>query len=881
MGIARIVVRRSLAGRPGRTLFSTLGIALGVAVGVGVVALDHNTIRGLSAGELAARPDVRVRGAGGRRHRAEELVGTPGVRAAASYFQQDVRVRVLPGGEKSQSARVRLFAIDAPGLGELDALRVLEGRVLDPGRTKREALIGTPLAEELGIAVGDSLMLSRPRGAGRKACVDGEQVQVDRRDTLVLREEAFEVVGLLAREKLGARSRGRVVIIDFEWGEELFQGAHLNTSLWVKRDTRVDVERLRASLAEGWSYELDQRALMGQAADERAFRTGVRMAGLLALLLGLYVIFHTLSMSLLERASEIGTLHALGVTRGQVARLFLIEAMVMAGGGAILGWLGGVTLAYGLQRVGITTLGAGKWLPGFSIPWNTTLPLAGVGFVIALAGSVYPVMLLRGASTVATLRGEESLRLGAFRRGFHLFAALLLVVVLPGLYFVLVPVVGEFSRELVRAVLGGVGVVAGLIAFSFLMPSLIAGLGAGLMRPFAGLWPLAGRLAARAMQRGATRVAVGTAAIALVGGSFVALEGMTDGLRAEVEVWADEAVADKVFVRNLPALPWDEFAAFMHELPGVVALERGSARQHERFLLFGMDAEELSRFGPLSDQPELARRFAQGDAILLSRRLAAAEELEIGRPIWITESDGDVRELSVLLVTDAYGFFPDPDERLYGVVAADTLRSAYCVETETVTDLAVKLAPGSDPEVVEAGVLAYLEERKAPPAADGAPSPTATPSTRFDTGAWVRHVHTVDIDRDFILFDILIVLTALLAGLGVLNGQLLAALERTREFGILRSLGTTRGQIAGTVLLEALIVGLMGGLLGATLGTLATPLIVDAIEGLAGLALPSTSTTRWVIACIVGALVLAPLASLYPIWRATRSNLVRAIRVGG
>src|SRR6185436_9313067 len=116
---------------------------------------------------------------------------------------------------------------------------------------------------------------------------------------------------------------------------------------------RVDIEKLRASLGASFSYELNKSVLVGAAADERAFRNGVRMAGLLALILGLYVIFHTLSMSLVERVREVAVLSALGASRAQIARVFFAEALVIAlcAGGA--GVLGGLGLAKALLARGI------------------------------------------------------------------------------------------------------------------------------------------------------------------------------------------------------------------------------------------------------------------------------------------------------------------------------------------------------------------------------------------------------------------------------------------------------------------------------------------------------------------------------------------------
>ena len=73
----------------------------------------------------------------------------------------------------------------------------------------------------------------------------------------------------------------------------------------------------------------------------------------------------------------------------------------------------------------------------------------------------------------------------------------------------------------------------------------------------------------------------------------------------------------------------------------------------------------------------------------------------------------------------------------------------------------------------------------------------------------------------------------------MLNGQLLAALERTKELGVLKAMGVTRSQVAGMVLCEALVIGVLGGLLGTALGAALAPVIVRALEALSGLDLPT------------------------------------------
>jgi putative ABC transport system permease protein len=142
------------------------------------------------------------------------------------------------------------------------------------------------------------------------------------------------------------------------------------------------------------------------------------------------------------------------------------------------------------------------------------------------------------------------------------------------------------------------------------------------------------------------------------------------------------------------------------------------------------------------------------------------------------------------------------------------------------------------------------------------------------------NAHVADLRNDFKLFDLILGLTALLAALGVLNGQLLSALERVKELGVLKALGVTRRQVAGMVLCESLVVGLLGGLLGTAMGAALTPIIVKALEVVSGLDLPHVGAGEWLAWCPIGALALTLVAALYPIGRMNRFDAVAAVRTG-
>lgn len=881
--LVRLIAGSSLRQRPGRTLFSILGVGLGIAVAVAVFTLDHNTVLGLSLPGLSDwRPALEVRPARGLADPHADLERTAGVASVSAIFQNEVALRrAQPSGEgvgsessrarenaplREEATRARLFALEAQSARALDAFRVDEGRELDPAAREREVLVGRELAEALHVAPGDVLLLARPPRAPRTGCVDGELRALDPGEVQELQpEQEFRVAGVLAREKLGARSKGLVAIVDYRWGRELFRGASLDPVYWVRQDPKVDVERLKSSLAKSYSYELDKSVLVGAAAQERAFRNGVRMAGLLALVLGLYVIFHTLSIALVERVREIAVLHALGTTRRQITRIFLCEAGLIASSAALVGLGLGLGLARVLLVNGITTLGTGHRIQLFDVPWATVLSLAGIGVGVALLGSVYPLLRAREQSPVAALRGEAEPQHAGVARGFHLFAALLLAVLLPALYFVVVPVVGEAQGILIGAVLAAVGLLALLVVLPLLVPSVVRALSNLLARPLTRAWTFAGRMAAFAIRESGTRIAVSAAAIALVAAAFVGLKGMTASLRGEIVVWAREGLVDKVYLGRMPPTPLAQLRQVIGKYPGVLAIETGSVRSYAPFLLLGMRVDELVRFGPCHDDARLAQRLARGEGLILSRQLARQLGYALGDRVHVSNAAGAVQDLEVLAISDAYGYFPHPDERLYGVVGDTFSRRAFCLDVDNLTECAVVLAPGADPEVVKAAV------REMWPAID---------VLRYETGRGLLAAHLDDLTRDFRLFDLILGLTALLAGLGVLNGLLLSALERTKEIGVLEALGTSSRQIAGMVLAESAVVGVIGGAIGTLLGLGLTPVIVRALEGLSGLDLPEETAGIWLAWVPLGSVALALAAAVVPIVRMTRTDAVAAVRTG-
>lgn len=871
MGFVGTVVRGSLVRRPGRTLSSVLGVALGIGIVVAIFTVDFNTVKRARQDRPDTwNADLEVRPARDLGDPGSALREVPGVGAATAVFKASVEVS-LPESATPAPTPVSLIALEAAQVASMGLLVVESGEFLRAN--SRDVLIGRAVAEGLGLEVGDSLNLAKPRRAPRKDCIEGELVtRLPKGPPPV--PMTFRVCGILGFENVGRLGGGAVCVTDSAAALELFEDSFLEPNYWVARDPGVDLERLEAGLAGNFSYNLRAGSVVGQKADERAFRNGVRLAGLMALALGLFVIFHTLSMSLVERVREVAVLHALGASRAKIARVFFGEALVIAGLAGALGLGGGILLARTMLNMGISSLGLTDMVQGhLDIPWPEVLGLTGLGIGIALIGSVFPLLRATSEDTVRALRGEDLELETPMHRGFHFLTVLLILGILPVVFFSLVPLVGEAGRELLSIVFLGITVLALVVGTPLLIPGIMAVVARRLGAPLARLSPFSGLLAARSIARNPTRIAASVAAIALVTAAFVGLRGLTGSLHYETKLWAAEAVDHKVLLHGLQGAAWEPLAADLLAEPGVLAVEPGSVRIESPFRIVGIDPERAGGFGPLAADPVLATSFASAPGLIISSRVAVQRGLEVGDGVPIATPSSGVRRFQVLAISDAYGYFDDPHERAYGVIALSHMRQLFCIDTEGTDILAVRLAEGAGFEATRNRILplakASLEKRG-----------TVPEGLWAETGAAIRQHEIFDILRDFLVFDVIILLTLLIAGVGVLNGQLLSAMERFKELGVLRALGANTRQIRNSVLFESVVIGAVGSLVGMLLGYGLVYILIDALKLLSGLELPQVGFQRDYLVAALGAFLVTLFAGLYPIWKMSRMDPVRAVRTG-
>ncbi|MBL8730490.1 MAG: ABC transporter permease [Planctomycetes bacterium] len=861
-----MLVFRNWASSRLRLLLTLTGIALGVAIVVAIYVMDHNTIQSrlLAQDPERGRVDLEVMPvdrAADVSAVVADLRARPGVQAVAVW--REARALASRGGRTIDLA---VFGLDPLPAGAMSHYTLHRGRDLAPADASLAhagILLGAEGARLLGVEVGDRLRLGEPQQSQRVECRDGKLVPLPVAPDHARFEVEVEVVGVLEPERLGKRNFTQMAVCGLELATRLqTRGDSLYHLL---RREGADLDRLRTELAGSYAVQDLRGALIGEGADERAFRNGLKVLGGLALLLGMFVVFQTLSHSLVARVRQLGLLRCLGAGSGAITRIFLLDALLLGVLGSGLGVLLGLALARLLQRHQISSLGLGKaWttfeVPLFPVAWTATL-----GVLFTLAGAMFPLVRARQVPALDILQAR-GLAPGKgdgvdLLRSVNLWMFGLLVFALPFAYLAMTPLAveeGAETRTVLLELAGMLGLFGGVL---LLAPWSVALLGRLLLLPFRLVMPMAAWLVSKVVARSAGRVAAAVCGLSAVLLALLGLKSLTASLRADVQQFAAVALERKLLLRAAPVRP--ELAAGLAALPGV---ERADLFEGEErgggFLLRGLDvASANGSGGALEGDQALALRYADTRVrtLVASRRLAKARGWRVGDLVPLLDRNRVPVAYQVLQISDRSGF--DGDERAFAIAAPHWLRQDFCIPDTCVEHVTLHLGPGADAAALTAAARNLL--------------PSVPVSKR---GEWIRDYLLRDVDKDFVLFDLLLLLMLVLAGVGLLNGMTIAALGRVRELGVLRALGLGRAALGGSFLLEGTIVAALASLLSLGLAVPMAHVLVLGMNHVAKLDAPVQLPLQWFVIAPLAALATAVSAAVVPALRALRQSPSESVR---
>jgi putative ABC transport system permease protein len=701
-----------------------------------------------------------------------------------------------------------------------------------------EVAIDSVSAEAGDVAVGDSVQLVTPTGS------------VER-----------EVVGVFRFGTSGNLAGATIAAFDTPTAQELlFDGKAAYSTVDIVADEGVSQSELAASVSEvlgsGVTVQTGEEAADEAAAeitDALGFFNNLLTAfALVSLFVGAFLIVNTFSMLVSQRTKELALLRAVGATRGQIVRSVLLESALVGFVASIVGCLFGIVVTLFLR--------AGFGLIGIEMG-DTPLVLEPATFVIGLAlGTVVTVLSAwfpaRRASRippVAALRDDATIPSGSLRR-----RGVIGVVLLALSAYALVS--GAQAGDAAGFALVGLGTLGALIGAIVFIPVLAKPVTRTLGAPLPWAFGTVGRLAmdnaARQPRRSAATASAVMVGLALVTGFSIITTSASESVSAAV----DEVVGAEFLLSNSTQRPFPTSVGDQVEaIDGVEVVSRSSLVQAEAENPDGdTSLQFLTTADPDTVTDVLDLTFVEGDFGDLADGTTIVDE---GTAMLANIGVGDEIELKFATGTttlEVVGLY-EPEGFWSGFVITDDALKAAGLDVGD-SFVYVKAEPDADLTAMRSAIEEILTEY-----------PTVTVQTQAELKEQIE-------DQAAALLAILIALLGLaifIAVLGIINTLLLSVLERTREIGMLRAVGTSRRQVRGMIVLESIVLALFGACAGIVLGLAFGAALQGALEtfGFTVLGIPWLLVGFFlVIAIIVGAL-----AAVWPARRAARLDVLSAI----
>ncbi|MFL5827592.1 MAG: ABC transporter permease [Thermoleophilaceae bacterium] len=580
----------------------------------------------------------------------------------------------------------------------------------------------------------------------------------------------------------------------------------------------------------------------------------------IALLVGSFVIFNTISMTLTQRVRELATLRTLGASRKQVRRSVLLEGLIIGLVASVIGLVLGIALAKGLNAL-FVALGIDMPQQGTVVKGRTILVSVLLGVVVTMLATWGPARRATRVPPISAVR--EGATLPRTRLARHSGRTALVVL---GLAAVLL-VYGLFASGLATGAIllsVGVGCLLLFVGVGLVSSNLVKPLAAVVGAPAERFGGAPGRLARENSVRNPVRTAR-TAGALMIGLALVALIATlgagvrnTDKDAVRKQVKADYVVTSSNGFDQFVARAGDGAA----KAPGV---QVASSVRSDKARSFGTSVD-VTGVDPATIGQVYAYGWTKGsDATLgtlgtngavVKKDFAKDNHLAVGSNFTVTTPAGKTLPLQVKGVYEPPNKDFDP---LLGSVSIpqQTFDSTFPRPKNLFTFLNVNGGASSQ-------AASNIERALAP-----------FPDAKVRTESSFVNNRTADFDKILQIFYVLLALSVIISLFGVVNALVLSVYERTRELGMLRAVGMTQRQTRRMVRDESVIMALIGAALGLPLGIFLAAIITRALRS------QSFAFSLPLLILVIMALfafVAGVLASILPARRASRLNVLNALQ---
>ena len=847
MRLLQLVTWQYLRRHKFRALLTLAGIAIGVAVFVGMHAANQSVLFSFTrtVDQIAGKTQLQISAgdAGFDEEILERVQAQPGISAAAPVIEAMV-ASGLPG-----QGNMLILGVDMTGD------RSLRDYDFDSGD---DAVIDDPL---VFLAQPDSLLVSR-EFADRNRLQIGSKLPFETMEG----QKTFTIRGIMKSGGLAKAFGSSLAIMDIYAAQKMFGRGRRFDRIDLGLAEGAGLELIRQSLKQklGPLYFVDPPSARSQQFENltKVYKTTSTLTSLFALFIGMFIIYNTFSIAVLQRRKEIGILRSLGATRTQIRQLFLLESAAAGLAGSLLGVLGGLVIAKGLSQylsTMFTTLyGIAQrtddvardpvLLGGAVLLGVATSVLAG-WLPARQASQIDPVKALQKGQEQAMSAGESRLR----RLAAFVAAGVSAVCLL-----------GQGSRPVFYF-----GYLLLLITAVLLAPSLSAWLARVLRPAFRWLLPVEGTLAIDSMIQAPRRTSGTVAALMLSLGMVVSIAGLAQSSMRSIQSWMNSALNPDLFISPGPDFVNRTFrfpealSDRIAQTPGVAEVQRVWMMRvpfrEAIVLVFSAEVDSLSRRARLraveGDAATMYRECAAGKGVIISENFTNIHGVHAGETIELPTPRGAM-PFRVLGVVEDYS-----DQQ--GTVVVDRTVLKRIWGDTSVNVIRVYAQPGANVHALRNEInLRFGNQTR------------LYVMTNAEIKAYVVSIT----DQWLGITYVQIFVAVLVAVLGIVNSLIVSITDRRRELGVLQAVGALRAQVRRTVWLEAVAIGLVGLTLGFVLG--AVNLVYSLELGrrdLGGFRLQYLFPVGVSLALVPIIALTAWLSSLGPAESAVRASLVESL----
>lgn len=675
-------------------------------------------------------------------------------------------------------------------------------------------------------------------------------------------ERNLFVAGLITEDEQNKSALENLFIADIATAQELTNKIGAIDYIDIIINNEDEETKINGLLPDG--FALQKSGSRSQTAEQmlEAFNINLTSLSLLALIVGLFLIYNTMTFSVVQRKVLIGTLRSIGVTSNEISKIILREALIIG----IIGTIFGFTIAYFISKFLIVFI---------------SQTINDLYYVVSVR-EIYisPMIIVKGASLgiIATILSaikpaKEASRVhprSAMIRSEQESSLLKKVpaMSIAGVVFIFIGAVVLYIPSK-NIWLSYFGILPIIIGFALSTPVIIIIVEKIFSPVYKKLFGITGKMASRSIIQNISRTYIAIAALALAVAATVGVGTMISSFRSTVINWLEARLNADVFIsapslisRRNDAVLSEEILTKIKSLDGVkdinfyreIELFQEGKRYH--LIAAGLSKRSYSGFQFKEGNPDEVWNLFENGEIFLSEPFAYKYDLGVGSMLKL-KTDYGKKDFRVAGIYYDYA----SDQGLI-TIQYDHFKKYW--KTEGVSGISIFVDYGSSINTVKEKIQS-LE--------------TNGQQLVVRTYKFLRDSSIEIFDRTFLIAKVLQILSVIVAFIGILSSLMSLQLERKRELGILRANGLLPSQLFKIINLQTLLMGFTAGVLALPLGNILAAILVYIINKRSfGWTMQFEILPSIMIEAMIVSLAAALLAGIYPGIKMSRTSPANALR---